>query len=136
MKLKLFMIGMLITNFCFGNNITYNETEAFYNPANILNYQEKFKYIVKFKETGEEKEYREALKINPNYAQAHYNLGNVLYNQGNLLEAEEEYREALKIDPNLAEAHNNLGGLLYNQGKLLESEEEYREPLKIDTNNE
>ncbi|OQX22666.1 MAG: hypothetical protein BWK75_00190 [Candidatus Altiarchaeales archaeon A3] len=64
-----------------------------------------------------EKEYKEAIKINPNFATAHYNLESLLINLTRYEEAEEEFREAIKINPNFAEAHAYLGLLLYVQTK-------------------
>ena len=78
-----------------------------------------------------EKEYREAIEINPDYAEAHYNLGILLKNLERNEEAEEEYRETLRIQPDYAEAHYNLGILLYNLKRNEEAEEEYREALRI-----
>ncbi|PYR96224.1 MAG: serine/threonine protein kinase, partial [Acidobacteria bacterium] len=54
-------------------------------------------------------EHREALRINPQYAEAHNYLGNALLEQGNVDEAIAEHREALRINPQYAEAHNYLG---------------------------
>jgi tetratricopeptide (TPR) repeat protein len=52
------------------------------------------------------------------YAEAHYNLDNVLYEQGKLDEALAAYREAMRIKPDFAEAHSNLGAAALNeQGK-------------------
>ena len=58
-----------------------------------------------------EKEVRVVLQINPDYAEAHNNLGVLLKDQERYDEAEEEYREAIRADPDLAEAHGNLGSL-------------------------
>ncbi len=55
-----------------------------------------------------EKEFRTAIKINPDYAKAHYNLGNLLRNLKNYPEAEKEYRTAIKINPDYAETYYEL----------------------------
>jgi len=81
-----------------------------------------------------EKEYREAIKINPNFTLAHYNLGNLLKNSNQFEKAEKEFRKAIKINPNLAPAHYNLGNLLKNLKRLEEAEKEYREAIKINPN--
>ncbi|OQX19755.1 MAG: hypothetical protein BWK75_05395 [Candidatus Altiarchaeales archaeon A3] len=81
-----------------------------------------------------EKEYREAIRINPNDAEAHYNLGILLKNLKRYDEAENAYREAIRINPNDAEAHNNLGVLLYNLKRYEEAENAYREAIKINPN--
>ena len=78
-----------------------------------------------------EKECREALKINPDFAEAHYNLGVLLGNKGRKEDAEAEYRESLRIKPDFAFAHNNLGALLTEMGRKEDAEAEYRESLRI-----
>src|SRR5438093_1590149 len=79
-------------------------------------------------------EYREALRINPGLAQAHYNLGVALKRLGNVDEAIEEYQEALRLQPDLAQAHHALGKALDDQGKRDAAVDEYREAVRIDPN--
>ena len=69
--------------------------------------QEKFEEALKC--------YNEAIRIDPNYSNAHYNKGNVLYNQGELEEALNCYNEAIRIDPNNSYVHNIKGNLLKGQ---------------------
>ena len=52
-----------------------------------------------------------ALAIEPDYTDAHNNMGNVLKDQGKLDEAIEAYKMALAIEPDYAEAYNNMGSL-------------------------
>jgi serine/threonine protein kinase len=77
---------------------------------------------------------RTALRINPNDATVHYNLGRLLANSNRVEEAEKEYREAIRINPNDAEAHNNLGLLLDDLKREEEAEKEYREAIRINPN--
>ena len=79
--------------------------------------------------------WRRVLQDNPNNADAYYNLGRALSNQGKLEEAIAAYRQALKIYPNYAPAYNNLGVALRDQGKLEEAIAAYRQALKIHPNN-
>ena len=58
-----------------------------------------------------------ALELRPDFAQAHYNLGNALRDQGNLDDAVACYRRALELRPDYAQAHNNLGVALCDLGK-------------------
>jgi len=88
-----------------------------------------YEYVGRLDEA--EKEYREAIRINPDFAKARSNLGNLLADLGGYEEAEEKYREAIRIDPKLSKAHNNLGILLYNLKRYEEAEEEYREAIRI-----
>ena len=53
--------------------------------------------------------YRRALELNPDFAEAHNNLGTTLKDQGKLAEAVASYRRALELNPDFAEVHNNLG---------------------------
>jgi tetratricopeptide (TPR) repeat protein len=78
-----------------------------------------------------EKSYKECLRINPESANAHINLGILLKNLKRYEESEREYREAIRIKPDLAEAHINLGILLYDLKRYKESEREYREAIRI-----
>lgn len=55
--------------------------------------------------------FEEVIEIDPSFAQAHLNLGNLLRTI-DVARAEACYREAIKVQGDYAEAHNNLGGLL------------------------
>jgi len=59
--------------------------------------------------------YKKAIRINPEYAEAHSNLGVLLSDLKRYEEAEKEYREAIRIDPELTEAHANYGLLLFSE---------------------
>jgi len=53
-------------------------------------------------------QHREALRLKPDYADAHYNLGNDFYKKGQIDEAINQYQEAIRLKPDFAEAHYNL----------------------------
>jgi Flp pilus assembly protein TadD len=76
-------------------------------------------------------EYREAIRLKPDDADAHTNLGVVLGQLGKLEEAIVEYREAIRLKPDDALAHANLGIVLHQLGKLEESIVEYREAIRL-----
>jgi tetratricopeptide (TPR) repeat protein len=80
-------------------------------------------------------EYREAIRINKDYPEAHNNLGNALAIQGKLDEAIAEYREALRLNKDLFQAHQNLGRALLEKGKLNEAVAETREALRLAKDN-
>jgi predicted TPR repeat methyltransferase len=69
--------------------------------------------------------------LSPNYAAAHYNLGNILVELGRLDEAEASFRQALRAKPDYTEAHNNLGCILKNLHRLEEAEVCYRRTLQL-----
>jgi serine/threonine protein kinase/Tfp pilus assembly protein PilF len=53
-------------------------------------------------------EYREAIRLRPDFAKAHVALGIILGRQDKLHQAIAEYREAIRLKPDYASAHNNL----------------------------
>ena len=67
----------------------------------------------------------------PNYAEAHNNFGNALYELGRLNDAVACYRKAFELEPGSAEVHNNLGNAYYDQGNLDEAVTEYRRALAL-----
>jgi esterase/lipase superfamily enzyme/tetratricopeptide (TPR) repeat protein len=79
-----------------------------------------------------EQEYREAIRCNPNDADAHFNLGLLLAKRGalDLEEAEKQYREAIHCKPDGASAHFYLGLLFAGRGALQEAEKQYREAIR------
>ena len=64
-------------------------------------------------------------------AQALYNEGNRLHDDGQLAPAESCYRRALGYVPEFAEAHANLGLLLQQQGRVAEALQCYREAAAL-----
>jgi len=56
--------------------------------------------------------FEKAITIQPNYADAHCNLGNALLQSGRYRDAILCFREALSIDPNFTEVYYNLGRVL------------------------
>ena len=57
-------------------------------------------------------EFNEALRLRPEYAEAHNNLGLVFAQTGDDEKASSEFREAVRIRPEYADAHANLGAVL------------------------
>jgi tetratricopeptide (TPR) repeat protein len=75
--------------------------------------------------------YKKALKIKPDYADAYNNMGNALKDKGDLEAAIESYNQALKIKPDYAQAYNNIGIALKDKGDLEAAIESYKQALKI-----
>ncbi|MDA9813249.1 tetratricopeptide repeat protein [Planktomarina temperata] len=75
--------------------------------------------------------FKRVLAIQPDYADAYYNMGNALKEQGKLEEAIEAYNKALAIKPDFADAYYNMGIVLQEQGKLEEASEAYNKALAI-----
>jgi tetratricopeptide (TPR) repeat protein len=76
-------------------------------------------------------QYSKALRIKPDFAEAHLNLGNALAAQGRIDEAMAQYSEALRIKPDFPGAHINLGAALAGQGRIDEAMAQYFEALRI-----
>jgi Flp pilus assembly protein TadD len=53
-------------------------------------------------------EYNAALRLKPDDAEAHNNLGNAYVKRNRFDEAVNEFMTALELKPDFAEAHNNL----------------------------
>ena len=49
-----------------------------------------------------------AIKLNPNFTDAHYNLGVILLQKGEMKEAVYHFRRALRLRPDFAAARDNL----------------------------
>lgn len=75
--------------------------------------------------------YRQALAVNPAFAEAFNALGNSLCLQGRYGEAMSSYQNALKLKPDYAGAYNNLGNLFHNQGRLDDAIAAYRSALAL-----
>ncbi len=60
----------------------------------------------------------QALLINPDYAEAHNNLGNMTGRRRGYIQATRYLSRAVELKPDFAEAHNNLGLILQNQGAI------------------
>ena len=80
----------------------YNSLEIFNGFIDDI----KKKWAVYIK--GDEKEYRNAIRLDSMDAVDHCNLGMLLKDQGRLEEAESEYRTAIELDPRNTKAYNNL----------------------------
>ena len=73
-----------------------------------------------------------ALAIQPDYADAHRNLGSVLRDLGRSDEAVASFHAALAIRPDYVDAHTNLGSVLRDLGRLDEAVASYHNALAIE----
>ena len=75
--------------------------------------------------------YKQALKINPEYAEAYYNIGIALGEKGDADAAIDSYKQALKINPDYADAYNNMGIALNEKGDVTQAISSYNKALVI-----
>jgi len=67
-----------------------------------------------------EASYRQGLSLRPDFAEAHYNLGELFKKTKHLAEAEASYRQALALKPDYADAEFSLGILLIGRWRFKE----------------
>jgi len=76
--------------------------------------------------------FRKALSLDPDFVEAHTNLGNVLKEQGKWKVAEKSYRRALALLPDNALLLSNLGNALYHQNNLDEALKTLEQAINLD----
>ena len=74
--------------------------------------------------------YEQALRIQPDFSEAQYNLGLALARLGRLQDAIGHYEQALRLKPDYAEAHYNLGLALVRLGRLPEAMGHWEQALR------
>jgi tetratricopeptide (TPR) repeat protein len=74
----------------------------------------------------------EAATINPRDSSAHYNLGLIHQNRGELDEARERFQRAIDIDPDELDAHYQLGRIARAQNRLPEAISHFEEVVQRD----
>ncbi|MDE0186997.1 MAG: tetratricopeptide repeat protein [Candidatus Poribacteria bacterium] len=75
--------------------------------------------------------YREALKHNPDLAEAFYDLGFIAFKNGRADDAVDNYKSALKIQPDMAEAHYFLGKIYVEQNHFDPAEKAFQRVIEI-----
>ena len=75
--------------------------------------------------------FEQAIKLQPDYAEAYYNRGNVLYGKGRIDEAIADFEKTLQIQPNDADAHTGLGNALLRKGALKEVIAHYNQAMAL-----
>ena len=78
-------------------------------------------------------EYREAIRLQPDFVHAHCNLGALLCDiKHDADAAAAAFRAAIRLDPDDAPAHYNLGNALRAKGHVDDAIAEYREAIRLD----
>ena len=74
---------------------------------------------------------KQAVKMNPDDAEAHFNLGVVYYQSDKNKEAIESFKQSIKIDPDDAAVHFNLGVVYFSIIMFKEAIESFKQSIKI-----
>lgn len=75
--------------------------------------------------------FTEAVRLEPGFADAHFNLGVAELNLGNAAKAEDHLSRALRLRPDDALTRYNLGVALARQGKIDAAVAQYRDALRL-----
>ena len=75
--------------------------------------------------------YKKAISLNPNYAQAHFNLGNTYQDLCQFNDSISSYQHAISLNPDYHEAHNNLGGSLLDVSRVDDAIKSYKKAVKL-----
>jgi tetratricopeptide (TPR) repeat protein len=78
--------------------------------------------------------YQKILRIDPNYVNAHNNLGVIFKELGEIQKAKNCYNKAIEINPNYVNAHNNLGVIFKELGDLQKAKNCYNKAIEINPN--
>lgn len=81
--------------------------------------------------TKSAEEFKIAIKLNPNYADAYHNLGNVYFRMKKVPEAMESYQTAIKYNPQLWQSYQNLGLIYFNQKQYDLAEKSIQKAISI-----
>jgi len=85
--------------------------------------------------TKAEKSLKIALKIKPDYADAHFNLGNIFLKIGLFEKAIESFKNVITSDSVFEQAHFNLGVAYHELGRYYDAIESYESALEINRKN-
>ena len=108
------------------NKINYELVKKYFNEGILYTQtQQSDKAIESFKI---------AIKIDPNFKDAHNNLGTVYLEIKQYDKAEQSFKKAIKIDSNFKEPHNNLGIIYHHTKQYDKAIESCKKAIKINPN--
>ena len=105
-----------------------------YNEKAIKRYQEARIFHQKGNFSAAERAYKKAIKINPDFVEAHNNLANAYLDSGRFNKAFLEYQQALKLVPNHPKLLNNIGNALLLQGEFEDALPWFNKAISQDAN--
>jgi tetratricopeptide (TPR) repeat protein len=78
--------------------------------------------------------FRQSLQCNPNYAEAHNNLGSALSKQGDVQGAAACFQRAAQLKPDFADAYFNLGLMFARAGRMDQAVACHQETVRLNPN--
>jgi Flp pilus assembly protein TadD len=79
--------------------------------------------------------FKTAIALQPNFAEAHYNLGKALKDSGKLPDSADSFRQAVQLAPNSGAAWQNLGNVLQELKQPDQAIDAYRHVLSLEPDN-
>ncbi len=76
-------------------------------------------------------DYNQAIKLNPQYANAYNNRGNARYDSGDKEGAIDDYTQAIQLNPQYADAYYNRGNARFDLGDTQGAIDDYNQVIKI-----
>jgi tetratricopeptide (TPR) repeat protein len=76
----------------------------------------------------------QAIRLNPNYANAFFNRGNAYKAKGQYDRAIEDFGQAIRLNPSDANAINNRGNTYNNKGQYDRAIEDYNQAIRLNPN--
>ncbi|MCX6915365.1 MAG: tetratricopeptide repeat protein, partial [Verrucomicrobia bacterium] len=76
-------------------------------------------------------QFQQALRFEPDDAEAHNNLGGLLAKQSQMDEAIRQFQEATRLEPDHPHAHYNLGNALLIKGQIDEAIRQFQEVIRL-----
>jgi Flp pilus assembly protein TadD len=69
--------------------------------------------------------------LDPAHVDAHIDLGSLLLEKDELIEAGDHFKKASELNPKLAQPHNYLGKVLMREGNLSQAIAQFEEALRL-----
>jgi tetratricopeptide (TPR) repeat protein len=74
---------------------------------------------------------KQAVKMNPDDAEAHYKLGTTYGNLGMYKEANDAYKQTIRINPDSAEAYSGIGAVFITSSMYKEAIDAFNQAIRI-----